>query len=141
MRTVVYSFILIASITLMVSAGASAQRSSSGASASMTGGITINAAFIPGAEKLLVTGTAPSGSVVFLSLMATFDPSVPTVVVNRMDVVAARNGRFRAVLPYASAAETIAVLSVQASSWNGRSTATACCFSLPGPQTPLSFVY
>jgi hypothetical protein len=137
MRIVTRSFIPVALITLMamVAFGASAQQASSDGSASMTGGIIIKAAFIPGEESLLVTGTAPSGSVVFLSLSATFDSGVPTTLVNRTNVVAARDGRYRAVMPYASAAEEFAVLSVRASSWDGRSSATACCFPVPTTQT------
>lgn len=134
--TIARSFILCA-IILMLSAGASAQRSLSDAAPSTAGNITVSAAFLPGTESLLVTGTAPSGTVVVLSLSATFDPNVPTAVVDRMDVVAARDGRFRAVLPYTSASETIAVLSVLATSMNGAASATACCFSIPGPQTPV----
>jgi len=99
--------------------------------------LSVSARFLKGTESLLVQGTAPAGSSVLLQLTATFDRNVPVVVIDRLNIVAARDNSFTAVLPYTSASEHIAVLSVQAST-DGFSPAIACCFHVAGPQTSQS---
>lgn len=96
--------------------------------------LTVGAHFLPGTDSLLVRGTAPAGSPVLLSVSATFDRDVPAVIVDRVYVVAAEDGRFSAILPYAPASEHLAVLSVQALT-TGIAPATACCFPVGGPRT------
>lgn len=87
----------------------------------------ISASFLSGTTSLLVKGTATSGVPVELSLLATFDPDIPVVVVARAFVVAGPDNQFRTVLTYAPASASIATLSVQATA-AGMQAATACCF-------------
>ncbi|HUZ48976.1 MAG TPA: hypothetical protein VMW12_04425, partial [Candidatus Dormibacteraeota bacterium] len=52
---------------------------------------SVSARFLKGTESLLVQGTAPAGSPVLLQLTATFDRNVPVVVIDRLNIVAARD--------------------------------------------------
>ena len=125
----VRSLLLLAAVVCTAAAPASPSHFGQGG-----GSLTISARFLPGTESLLVHGTAPAGSPVFLTLSATFDQDVPAVVVDRVDIVADRDNSFTAVIPYAPASEHIAVLSIQAS-MDGVSPAVACCFPVRGPGT------
>lgn len=129
---IVRSTLLLAVVALMAAVPASPSRSGKGG-----GTLTITARALRGTESLLVQGTAPAGTPVFLRLTATFDRDVPAVVVDRERVVADAGNGFTAVLPYAPASEHIGILSVQASI-DGFSPAIACCFAARGPRTSSS---
>jgi hypothetical protein len=66
------------------------------------GTITIDVRPQTGSEALNVSGRAPSGAPVTLTLLATISPDLPTIVVSRHDVQADANGQFAAVISIAS---------------------------------------
>ena len=134
MKILIVRSLLLLSAVAMIAAASPASPTHFGQGG---GSLTVSARFLPGTESLLVHGTAPAGSPVFISLSATFDQDVPAVVVNRVDIVADRDNSFTAVLPYTPASEHIAVLSIQAS-MDGVLPAIACCFPVRGPRTSSS---
>jgi hypothetical protein len=80
---------------------ASAGVRSTVAPVSASGPITVDVRQQQGSEALDVTGHAPSGSPVTITLLATISPDLPTVVVSRHDIQPDANGQFQAVIPTA----------------------------------------
>lgn len=66
------------------------------------GSITLDVRPQQGSEALAVSGRAPSGAPVTITLLATLSPDLPTVVVSRHDVQPDTNGQFQATIPIAS---------------------------------------
>ncbi|MFN2448177.1 MAG: hypothetical protein ABR508_00080 [Candidatus Baltobacteraceae bacterium] len=89
------------------------------------GQITLEARQLQGAEAIDVSGSAPPGSAVTITLTALISPDVPTVLVSRHDTLADVNGRFGAVIPIASAYERGIILKVIATSATGAASAQA----------------
>lgn len=85
----------------------------------MQGSLALEARQLPGAEAIEVQGTAPEGAPVTITLFALLSPNIPTVLVSRHDVVPDVNGRYRAVVPIASAYERGTVLTIVATSAPG----------------------
>jgi copper amine oxidase-like protein len=83
------------------------------------GSITMEARQLQGAEAINVTGSAPAGVPVTITLLAVISSDIPTAVVSRNDVVADANGRFDAIIPIASAYERGTLLRVVATSSPG----------------------
>jgi hypothetical protein len=54
-----------------------------------------------------------------MTLLAVVSPELPTIVVSRQDVITDVNGRFRAVIPIASAYERGTILKIVATSLPG----------------------
>ncbi len=81
--------------------------------------ITLEARQLQGAEAIDVSGTAPAGGTVTVTLTALVSEDIPTVLVSRHDVVADVNGRFGAIIPIASAYERGIILTVYATSGPG----------------------
>lgn len=80
-----------------VPAAASGMRSVAAAPPA-TGSITLDARRTQGSEALTITGHAPAGSPVTITLLATISPDLPTVVVSRHDVQPDASGQFSAVI-------------------------------------------
>lgn len=80
---------------------ASAGVRSAVAPVSASGPITVDVRQQQGTEALDVTGHAPSGLPVTITLLATISPDLPTVVVSRHDIQPDANGQFQAVIPTA----------------------------------------
>jgi hypothetical protein len=72
------------------------------APAAAAGPVSIDARPLQGSEAIAVTGRAPAGVPVTITLLATISPDLPTVVVSRHDVQADTNGQFQAVIPTAA---------------------------------------
>ncbi len=89
------------------------------------GSISLDARQLQGAEALDVEGIAPPNAPVTITLLAMLSTDLPTIVVSRHDVVTDVNGRFRAVIPVASAYERGTLLRVVATSLPGVSPASA----------------
>lgn len=87
--------------------------------------LTLEARQLQGAEALSVTGNAPAGSQVTITLLATVSQDIPTIVVSRHNVVSDATGRFGAVIPIASAYERGTLLNVLATSVSGVTPAQA----------------
>ena len=88
------------------------------------GSILLEAHQLQGAEALDIAGIAPPGSPVTITLLAMLSTDLPTILVSRHDVVTDVNGRFRAVIPVASAYERGTLLRVVATSLPGVSPAS-----------------
>lgn len=87
-------------------------------------GVTLNATPIAGSEAISVSGNAPPGSAVTITLLATFSQDIPTVVVSRHVVQPDASGNYQARIPVAAAYEGGTLLHVFATS-AGESSATA----------------
>ncbi len=83
------------------------------------GFISLAASQLQGAEAIVVEGTAPPNSPITMTLLAVVSPDVPTIVVSRHDVITDVNGRFRAIIPVASAYERGTILKIVATSLPG----------------------
>jgi len=83
------------------------------------GSIALEARQHQGAEAIDVEGSAPPNSPVTITLLATVSTDVPTIVVSRQDVVTDVDGRFRAIIPIASAYERGTILKIVATSLPG----------------------
>lgn len=70
--------------------------------AAATGPISVDAHPLKGSEALSISGHAPSGAPVTITLLATISPDLPTVVVSRHDVQPDASGQFQAVISIAS---------------------------------------
>ncbi len=95
------------------------------AEATAQGSITMEARQLQGAEAINVSGSAPTGVPVTLTLLAVVSSDIPTIVVSRNDVVTDANGRFTAIIPIASAYERGTLLRVVATSTSGIASATS----------------
>lgn len=80
---------------------------------------------LTGSEAVVVTGQAPAGAPVTLTLFATYATDVPTVVVSRNDAHPDASGRFSTIVPIAPAYFRGSLLDVLATSLPGVSAATA----------------
>ncbi len=89
------------------------------------GSLTLEARQLRGAEAISVEGSAPANAQVTITLLATVSPDVPTILVNRHDVVTDATGRFGAVIPIASAYERGTLLTIVATSAPGVASASA----------------
>jgi hypothetical protein len=69
--------------------------------APIRGTIVLNVTQLQGAEALLVTGTAPPGAPVMITLLATLSSEVPNVLLSRHDLTAGSDGKFQAIVPIA----------------------------------------
>jgi hypothetical protein len=83
------------------------------------GFISLEAKQLQGAEAIVVEGSAPPNSPITMTLLAVVSPELPTIVVSRQDVITDVNGRFRAVIPIASAYERGTILKIVATSLPG----------------------
>ena len=72
---------------------------SASAAAAIRGAITLDAKPAPGVDAVMVTGTAPAGAPIRITLVATVAPEIPSVVLSRHDLSADASGRFQAVVP------------------------------------------
>ncbi len=68
------------------------------AAAAPSGPISVDVHPAQGSEALSISGHAPSGAPVTITLLATISPDLPTVVVSRHDVQPDANGQFQAVI-------------------------------------------
>lgn len=84
-------------------------------------GVTMNATPIAGSEAISVRGNAPPGSPVTITLLATFSPDLPTVVVSRHVVQPDASGNYQARIAIAAAFERGTLLRVFAASAGGTS--------------------
>jgi hypothetical protein len=116
MRTTAFVTALVlafpAATAAAVPSGTGQAIAQSGAAAQ--GQITLEARQLQGAEAINVTGTAPPGASVTITLTALISTDIPTVLVSRHDIVTDVNGRFGGVVPIASAYERGIVLTVYA---------------------------
>jgi hypothetical protein len=90
-----------------------------------SGAITMEARQLQGAEAIDVSGTAPAGAPVTITLLAVISTELPTIVVSRHDAVTDVSGRFEATIPVASAFERGTILRVVATSAPGVASASA----------------
>jgi hypothetical protein len=74
--------------------------------------LTLEARQLQGAEAIDVTGTAPPGATVTITLTALISTDLPTVLVSRHDVVTDSSGHFGGAIPIASAYERGIILTV-----------------------------
>jgi hypothetical protein len=65
----------------------------------LQGAIALNVQPLKGQEAVLITGTAPPGAPVLITLLATFAAELPNVLISRHDLTAGADGKFQAVLP------------------------------------------
>jgi hypothetical protein len=63
------------------------------------GAIALNVQPLKGAEAVLITGTAPAGAPVLITLLGTISSDIPNVLISRHDLTAGLDGKFQAVLP------------------------------------------
>lgn len=91
----------LASMATVRSAAPFAMRSTESMPAA-SGPITMDVRRATGSEAVGVSGHAPSGAPVTITLLATISPDLPTVVVSRQDVQPDANGQFQAVISIAS---------------------------------------
>lgn len=75
-------------------------------------GVSLTAQPIAGSEAISVSGNAPSGSPVTITLLATVSQDVPTIVVSRHVVLPDASGRFQDRIPIAAAYERGTLLRV-----------------------------
>ena len=87
-------------------------------------GVSLTAQPIAGSEAISVSGNAPSGSPVTITLLATISQDVPTIVVSRHVVLPDSSGRFQDRIPIAAAYERGTLLRVFAAS-AGQASASA----------------
>jgi hypothetical protein len=95
------------------------------ASSTAPGAITMEARQLQGAEAIDVSGTAPAGAPVTITLLAVVSSDLPTIVVSRHDIVTDVDGRYEATIPVASAYERGTILRVVATSAPGVASASA----------------
>ncbi len=69
--------------------------------APMRGTIVLNVTQLQGAEALLVTGTAPPGAPLMITLLGTLSSEVPNVLLSRHDLTVGSDGKFQAIVPIA----------------------------------------
>lgn len=67
----------------------------------MQGTIELNVTPLKGAEALLISGQAPPGAPVMITLLATLSSDLPNVLLSRHTLTAGPDGRFQAILPIA----------------------------------------
>lgn len=78
-----------------------------------------------GSEAIAVSGHAPSGAPVTITLLATISADLPTVVLSRHDVQPDANGQFSAIIPTAPDYLRGSIIRVLATSFAGATPASA----------------
>jgi hypothetical protein len=76
-----------------------AQEQAVARSFALQGAIALNVQPLKGAEAVLITGTAPPGAPVLITLLGTLSSELPNVLISRHDLTAGPDGKFQAVLP------------------------------------------
>lgn len=105
--------------------------------------ITLTAARAVGTEAVTVSGTAPTGSTLDVSLYVRYSRDIPTVLVSR-SAVATKDGRYQATLRTAPAYFRDAILTVvvrdPATGSDARATLNVAAPNVPAPpdETPAS---
>ena len=89
------------------------------------GPITLSVRPQPGVDALAVSGRAPSGAPVTITLLATISSDLPTVVLSRHDVQPDSSGQFQAIIPTASDYLRGTIIRVLATSVAGTTPASA----------------
>lgn len=84
--------------------------------------LSLTAQPLAGSEAISVSGTAPPGSTVTVTLLATISQDIPTIVVSRSVVLPDSGGNYQARIPIAAAYERGTILRVFATS-SGQSSA------------------
>lgn len=92
---------LVAAVAAPSVAAARMQGSSGSGGIDISPVLVVTAREISGRQALLVEGSAPHDARVTLTVLATLAPELPTVLLQRTDVQADRNGHFGAVVPVA----------------------------------------
>ena len=95
------------------------------AESNANGPVTISVRPVEGRQAVVVNGHAPSSAPVTITLFATFDAEVPTVVLSRHDVQPDVSGNFQAEVPIAADYIPNTILRVVASSVSGTTPASA----------------
>jgi hypothetical protein len=88
------------------------------------GGITVSVGPVTGTEAISVSGKAPAMAPVTITLFATISKDLPSVFVNRRDILTDASGHFSANVPIAPDFWRGTILTVTASSPDVTSTAT-----------------
>ena len=79
-------------------------------------GLSLTAQPIAGSEAISVSGNAPPGSPVTITLLATISQDIPTIVVSRHVVLPDSSGNYQVRIPVAAAYERGTLLRVFAAS-------------------------
>jgi hypothetical protein len=109
---------------LMIQRAAAARAEATELSA-VTGAIKLEVHPLPGSEALIVSGQAPAGVPVTITLFATYSTDLPTVVVSRNDAHPDASGRFSTIVPIAPDYFRGSLMDVLATSLPGVTVATA----------------
>jgi len=104
-----------------------------------TGSITLDALRTQGTQALTVTGRAPAGSPVTITLLATISPDLPTVVVSRHDVQPDASGQFEAVISTAPDYLRGSLLQVVATSAGATPASTTITLDAPNAGVTVPF--
>jgi len=104
-----------------------------------TGAITLNARSAQGTQALTITGHAPAGNPVTITLLATISPDLPTVVVSRHDVQPDASGQFEAVISTAPDYLRGSLLQVVATSAGATPASTTITFGAPNAGVTVPF--
>lgn len=107
--------------------------------AAATGPISVDARALQGSEALSVSGHAPSGAPVTITLLATISPDLPTVVVSRHDVQPDASGQFQAVISIASDYLRNSLLRVVATSAGATPASTTVTVGAPNAGVTVPF--
>lgn len=102
-------------------------------------GVSLTAQPAAGSEAISVSGTAPPGSPVTVTLLATISQDIPTIVVSRNVVLPDSSGNYQARIPIAAAYERGTILRVFATSGGQTSAAVQLTVGPPngGVAVPL----
>jgi hypothetical protein len=92
-----------------------------------------------GSEALNVSGHAPAGSPVTITLLATISPDLPTVVVSRHDVQPDASGQFQAVISSAPDYLRGSLLQVVATSAGASPASATVTVGPPNPGVTVPF--
>lgn len=104
-----------------------------------SGPITVDVRPAQGIHALNVSGHAPSGAPVTITLLATISPDLPTVVVSRHDVQPDANGQFQAVISIASDYLRGSLLQVVATSAGATPASTTVTVGAPNAGVTVPF--
>jgi hypothetical protein len=104
-----------------------------------SGPITVDARHAQGSEALRITGHAPAGLPVTITLLATISPDLPTVVVSRHDVQPDANGQFQAIISNAPDYLRGSLLQVVATSAGASPASATVTVGPPNPGVTVPF--
>jgi hypothetical protein len=104
-----------------------------------SGPISVDVRHAQGSEALNVSGRAPAGSPVTITLLATISPDLPTVVVSRHDVQPDANGQFQAVISSAPDYLRGSLLQVVATSAGASPASATVTVGPPNPGVTVPF--